>query len=55
MAPGRVTGTTRIGERLSTLPITISSGPGVLPAPGFAVGVATVLSILFAGYCLTQP
>ncbi|HSN12967.1 MAG TPA: metallopeptidase TldD-related protein [Propionibacteriaceae bacterium] len=30
-------GTTRVGETLSGLPLTLTSGPGVLPAPSFAV------------------
>ncbi|HET7723694.1 MAG TPA: metallopeptidase TldD-related protein [Propionibacteriaceae bacterium] len=34
---GRRPGTTRVGESLSGLPLTLSSGPGVLPAAPFAV------------------
>ena len=34
---GTEPGTTRVGEVLSQLPLTLSSGPGALPAPGFAI------------------
>ena len=34
---GKEPGTTRVGDVLSSLPLTLSSGPGALPAPPFAI------------------
>ena len=34
---GKEPGTTRVGDVLSPLPLTLSSGPGALPAPAFAI------------------
>ena len=45
-------GTTRVGETLSGLPLTLSSGPGVLPAPSFAIVTEPVWGTISAASML---